>query len=290
MTRSGSEAERQALIRALIRTVREAYFEVFPTDTIEERLRFLPPNSFVAVTCSPSKGVDATLELCERLIDAGFRVVPHVAAKMVRDDAHLGEILRRIDALPIDCLFVPGGDATRPLGKFSTSFELLRAIAERGHKFREVGIAAHPEGHPAVDRETLLRELEKKQPYANYLVTQMCFDAQALGAWLTEIRRRGICLPAWLGLPGVGDRSSLLATSLRIGVGESLRFLRHHTQLAGRLLLEKSYRPDELLWELAPWLANPEMKVAGHHIYCFNQVEKSERWRQEFLAGLEGEP
>ena len=60
-----------------------AYMEIFPVPGIEERLGALQPNSHVAVTCSPTKGVDATIELSEKLIAQGFRVIPHIAAKCV---------------------------------------------------------------------------------------------------------------------------------------------------------------------------------------------------------------
>jgi methylenetetrahydrofolate reductase (NADPH) len=278
------EVERQALIR----TVTDAYMEVFPTDTILERLSVLPKNAWVAVTCSPAKGVDATLTLCEQVIAKGFRVVPHIAAKMVRDDKHLDEILRRIGDSPIESVFVPGGDAKEPAGKFTTAFQLLRAIHDRPHNFRLIGIGAHPEGHPSVADDVMLAELEKKAPLATYLVTQMCFDSKALGAWLEMIRARGITIPAWIGIPGEADRTSLLTTSLRIGVGNSLRYLKNHGNIALNLLKHKNYRPDEFLQELAPWIANPAMNVAGYHLYCFNQVQRCDEWRHSFIKELQG--
>jgi methylenetetrahydrofolate reductase (NADPH) len=278
----GSDAERQALLQ----TVEEAYMEIFPTPTIVSKLDVLEPNSYVAVTCSPSKGVDVTLDMVERLAKRGFKVVPHIAAKMVKDDAHLREILKRLDDLPIISIFVPGGDAEQPVGKFSTAFELLRAIAEVDHRFTEIGVAAHPEGHPAVSNEVLLEQLLKKQEVSNYMVTQMCFDASVLAAWLRDVRERGVTLPAWIGLPGASDRSTLVTTSLRIGVGNSVRYLQRHGRIAARLLRSKSYKPDQLLVDLAPYIADPAYRIEGHHIYCFNQVERAEQWRHEFLDSL----
>ncbi len=131
----------------LAHTVREAYMEVFPTDTIEAKLDVLEPGSYVAVTCSPTKGVDVTLDMSERLALRGFKVVPHVAAKMIRDRAHLREIIAHLNDLPIISIFVPGGDADAPLGIYDTALSLLRDIAEFDHKFTEIGVAAHPEGH-----------------------------------------------------------------------------------------------------------------------------------------------
>ena len=47
-------------------------------------------------------------------------------------------------------------------------------------------------------------------------------------------------------------------------------------------------RPDELLFDLARFLADPFYNIAGHHIYCFNQVVQTEQWRHEFLESLHG--
>jgi len=287
MTRSAvkqlaSDAERQALLKS----VEEAYMEIFPTPSIESKLDVLEPNSYVAVTCSPSKGVDVTLDIVERLAHRGFKVVPHIAAKMVKDDAHLREILKRLDDLPIISIFVPGGDSAQPIGRFSNAVELLRAIAEVDHKFTEIGVAGHPEGHPAVSNEVLLEHLLEKQEISNYMVTQMCFDADVLAAWLRDVREQGVTLPAWLGLPGVSDRRTLVTTSLRIGVGNSVRYLKNHGKIAARLLMSRTYRPDRLLADLAPYIADPAYRIAGHHIYCFNQVERTEQWRHEFLDSL----
>ena len=182
---------------------------------------------------------------------------------------------------------MPGGDAPKPLGTYSTALQLLRDIAGFDHRLQHIGVAAHPEGHPAVDSETLLAELLAKQAVATYLVTQMCFDAPALSAWLRMIRSRGIIMPAWIGLPGVFDRAALLAASMRIGVGASLRLLRDRGRLVRRLFGPKVYRPDAFLNELAPSLTEPGLAIAGFHLFCFNRVEQSEAWRREFFAGLQ---
>ena len=239
MIAPASEIERNVLVNDL----REAYMEIFPGKGIEEKLSVLEPNSCVAVTCSPTKGVDETLELSARLIEQGFRVTPHVAAKCVRDKAHLVGIMAELDRLGVESMFVPGGDRPTPLGQYSTALEVLKDIAEIDHGVKEIGIAAHPEGHPDVDDEVMLAELEKKQPYAQYLVTQMCFDADILGRWLIEIRKRGITLPVWIGLPGAIDRNHLIKTSFRIGVGDSLRFLRKKSAVAAELMKSAVYKP-----------------------------------------------
>lgn len=282
MNTARTDKERDVLINDL----REAYMEVFPATGIEEKLKVIEPNSHVAVTCSPTKGIDETLDLTERLVTQGFRITPHIAAKNVRDARHLGEIMTRLNRLGIESIFVPGGDRPKPAGEFHTALGLLRAISEFDHDIKEIGVAAHPEGHPDVADETLFEELEKKQQYAQYMVTQMCFDADALGSWLIDLRARGITLPVWVGLPGAIDRNRLIKASFRIGVGDSLRFLRKKSKVAAELMKSALYKPDELVLALAKYQAMPEAKIAGYHLFCFNQVESTEAWRNDAIEAL----
>jgi len=278
-----TKAERQGLVD----TVRKSYMEIFPTASIESKLDVLEPGSYVAVTCSPTKGVDETLAMSARLAERGFKVVPHVAARMVRDKAHLRDIIKRLDDSPIVSLFVPGGDADKPAGDYGKALDLLRDIADIDHKFIEIGIGAHPEGHPIASDAELMDQLAKKSEYASYIVTQMCFDADKIRSWLREIRDNGIKPEVWLGMPGAADRNSLIKTSLRIGVGDSVRYLKRQARNTARLMAAKEYRPDELLLQLAPTIADPDLNIAGHHIFCFNLVERAEAWRHDFIEGLD---
>jgi methylenetetrahydrofolate reductase (NADPH) len=119
------------------------------------------------------------------------------------------------------------------------------------------------------------------------MVTQMCFDADVLGQWLREMRSRGISLPLWVGLPGVIDRARLVRSALRIGVGDSLRYLRKKFGLAAQLMKSSNYRPDELVLNLAKYQADPTNLIAGYHLFCFNEVEATEKWRNESIEALQ---
>lgn len=278
-----NDTERDALISA----IRRSYMEIYPTATIEAKLDVLDPGSYVAITCSPTRGVDVTLAMSERLANRGFKVIPHVAARMVRDKSHLVDIVARINGAPIESLFVPAGDAEKPAGKYTKALDLLRDLSDVDHKFRDIGVAAHPEGHPHAGDDDLIEQLLSKQEYASYFVTQMCFDAQRIDEWLHEVRDRGIQMNAWIGMPGAADRNALIKTSLRIGVGDSVRFLRRQGKKAAQLMAASEYLPDKLQFDLAPTFANADLKVAGQHVFCFNQVEKAEQWRHDFVARLE---
>lgn len=270
----------------------QAYLEIIPTKTIVDRLIHLPRHSYVALTCSPVHGVGPTLDMVDELRalpeERQLKLVPHIAARVVRDKGHLREILARLDDARVESVFVPGGDADEPVGDYDCSLDLLRDIAEIGHEFEDVGIAAHPEGHPMIDDAELLRLLKEKQEYSTYLVTQMCFNPQALIKWLQEIRRAGVRLPAWLGLPGVVEIPRLIALSLRIGVGQSVKVLKKQKGLVRKMISARPYLPNDLLDGISLYLDDPELDIPGFHLFSFNNIERTERWRVETYEKLNG--
>jgi methylenetetrahydrofolate reductase (NADPH) len=270
----------------------QAYLKVIPTRTIVDRLIHLPRHSYLSITCSPVHGVGPTLDMVDELRalpeERQLKLVPHVAARVVRDKGHLREILARLDEARVESVFVPGGDGSEPDGDYDCALDLLWDMADIGHDFEDVGVAAHPEGHPLVDDVELLRLLKEKQAYANYLVTQMCFDPDVMISWLRTIRQAGVTLPAWLGLPGVAEIPKLIALSLKIGVGQSVKVLKKQKGLIRKMISTKPYQPDDLLAGLQPYLDDGELDIPGLHLFCFNNVERTERWRVDTMAKLNG--
>ncbi|MGH2513496.1 MAG: methylenetetrahydrofolate reductase [Candidatus Limnocylindrales bacterium] len=270
---------------ALASLVSAPRFELIPLKTVDAQSQFLPAGATVTVTASPAKGIEATVELSARLAERGFRVIPHLAARMVRDRAHLQTLLADIDAAGIRSVFVVGGDADEP-GDFPDGLSLLRAMAEIGHRLTDIGIPAYPQGHATIPDDRLLAALADKQPFATSMTTQLCFDPGAIRTWLAARRAAGIILPVYFGIPGVAELHKLIEISARIGVRDSRRFLAKNTALVGRILRPGGYRPDGLLADLAPLVLDPVADVRGLHLYTFNQVETTEEWRQAYLAGL----
>jgi methylenetetrahydrofolate reductase (NADPH) len=278
----------------LTRPEREALATILAAPTLElvplknaiAQAAFIPSGATVSVTASPSHTIEATVTLSEQLQGAGFRAVPHLSARMIRDRAHLGELLRRLEGAGVDRAFVVGGDAKEP-GDFPDGLSLLRAMAELGHPFVEVGIPCYPQGHPFIADGRLLEALQAKAGHAAYMTSQLCFDPLAIGAWLADRRAEGIRLPVYLGIPGVAEPQRLLAISARIGVADTHRFLAKNSRFVARLIRSGGfYRPDGLLEGIAPLAADPAMAVAGLHVYTFNAVAATERWRVRYLEGL----
>ena len=276
----------ETVAKRIRQDLQKSYMEIIPVPGIEDKLDSLPSDMYLAVTCSPTKGVDETLELSEKLIERGFKVTPHIASKCVSGEKHLETIIKKLDELGIESIFVPGGDRPEPMGDFNNALDLLKALKKLGHNLNKIGMAAHPEGHPDVSDEILMEALEEKKDLADFIVTQMCFDAEILNDWMKQIQKKGIELPGWVGLPGVIERGRLLKTSLRIGVGDSLRFLRKKSQVATELMKSSIYNPDDLVRDITEQIDINDSRLAGYHIYCFNQIESTEKWRTERISAL----
>ena len=81
------------------------------------------------------------------------------------------------------------------------------------------------------------------------------------------------------------QRAKLLRVSTRIGIGESMRFLRKHGDFVTRFFQPGGFSPDKLIKGLAPVIDDPGQKIAGFHIFTFNDLADTEAWRQKKLAG-----
>jgi methylenetetrahydrofolate reductase (NADPH) len=273
--------------RALITALERPRYEVLPVDGVTDQVRMHVPRGIkVTITASPSKGLDAMLEPVERLSAAGYAVTPHLSARLVRDPGHLEGLVRRLRSAGVNDLFVIAGDIREPAGHFEGAAALLSAMGELRERFAEVGISGYPESHHVISDETTIEAMFEKEPMATYIVSQICFEADVIATWVRRVRDRGTFLPIWIGVPGAVNNRKLLQISRRIGLGESARFLRAHGAWVRRLALARIYTPTSLVTELGPLIADPTARIAGFHIYTFNELERTEEWRRQLVAQL----
>ena len=287
--RAGPGAGLDAPAREAITAVLSApTFELIPLKNVHDQAAFLPAGATVSVTASPAKGIEATLDLAAALESKGLSAIPHLSARMIRDRAHLAEVLARLKAASIDRAFVVGGDAEDP-GEFLDGLSLLRSMAELGDAPSDIGVPCYPQGHAVIPQPALLQALRDKAAFASYMTTQLCFDAVAIRAFIAARRAEGIALPVKIGIPGVAEIPKLLSISARIGVKDTGRFLSKNVRFVSELVTSGGiYRPTGLLEKLAPVLADPAADVIDLHVYTFNQVESTEAWRGGYLAALQG--
>jgi methylenetetrahydrofolate reductase (NADPH) len=263
--------------RTLASVLSSAQFEVIPLRDAFDRAAVLPRGSCVTVTSSPTKGLEPTVALAERLAGAGYSVVPHLAARSVRDRSHLVEVVGRLEASGVRRAFVVAGDAEEP-GPYPEGLSLLRALDETGHPFDEVGVPGYPDGHPTIAAPALQRALLDKQPFASYVITQLCFDPASIVAWIRSARAAGLRLPVVLGIPGPADLVRVARIASRIGVADSARYVRKNRGLIGAVLRRTAFRPDRLLAGLTPTIEDPAADVRGIHLFTFNQVGEAADW------------
>ena len=272
--------------RTLVRLLEQARYEVLPTASTEDKvLAGVPRDVAVTVTASPSKGLEATLDLAERLTGHGYAVVPHLAARMVSGRTELTEIVARLTGKGITRIFVPGGDAD-PAGDYPDALSLLEDLAELGHPFAQVGITGDPEPHPTIHDDLTVQSMWDKRRYATHIVSNLTFDPAVIRDWVRRLRNRGVTMPLLLGIPGPVERTKLLGMATKIGVGESTRFLAKHKGTFARLAAPGGFTGERFLEKCAPALGEPGALVEGLHVFTFNQIAETEAWRQDLLSRL----
>ena len=255
-------------------------YEVLPFAKAQEQAAEASSPLRLTVTISPKHGIDRSLEVAERLRSLGHAVTLHIAARMVRGEEHLEEVLTRSAQAGIDDFLVIGGDAPDPLGPFTEAAPVLELIHRHELRPDRLGIGAYPEGHPLIPPADLEAALVRKAAVADYLVTQLCFDSAMLFRWLEGARARGIAQPAYVGVVGAVERRRLLEISTRIGVGPSLRFLRKQRGLT-TLFRSPAGTAARFYDDAAPAVTRGDHGLAGFHFFTFNDLLGTWRWYEE---------
>jgi methylenetetrahydrofolate reductase (NADPH) len=262
-------------------------YEVVPFKSTEQAVLTSVPTSIpLNVTVTEARGMEATLHLTERLVPHGYRVAPHLAARQLVDRRQVADVVDRLRAAGVRAVFVIGGDSPEPAGSFPDAYSLLQAMQEIGHPFEEIGIAGYPEGHPAAAPDTLDLALKRKAPVATRIITQICFDAAATSTWAARIAAFGVDLPVHVGVPGPVNRQKLVRISAGLGLGQSARFLRKQRGLLWRFLVPGGYHPTRLVKRLGGALARTTNNAQGLHVFTFNELTNTEKWRRELLSSL----
>ncbi len=285
-TPTGAEAA-AAEHRYRRRLVADLTFEIIPMPSATEAMEALPPGAPVAITCSPTRGIRATVALSTLLRATGHPVVPHLAARLITGPDEVRQLAGWLRAEGIERAFVIGGDGSEPAGPYPDAGSFLRALLDADPGLRSIGFAAYPDGHPKIPTPVLDQALLAKQQLLaeagmdGYAVTQMCFDPQTIDQWLQGRRRAGFGVGVHLGLAGVVDRARLLRLGSRFGVGQSLSFLRKNRSAVSTLLTSPSYAPDSLLVPMSPILE--VAGITGVHCFTFNQVAATAAWQHGLL-------
>ena len=252
---------------------------------VDACIGLLEPGTPVYISFPPGQTYHGTVALAARLARNGFRPVPHVAARRIADREALDDYLgRAAGEAGVDSALVIAGDSERASGAFESSLALLETGLFQRHGIVKIGVAGYPEGHPRIDAYALAAALTEKKRLACRsgielgIVTQFCFDAEAILAWVAKTKDHG--LPVRVGLAGPASLPRLLRFAAMCGIGNSVRALQSRPRAITRLMVEAG--PEIALRELAR-RAGPEL--SGAHFFCFGGLIRTARWLRAVREG-----
>ena len=268
------------------RLVRAMRYELIPLKSLDQAIADLPAGAPVSVTCSPAKGIATTQELTLKLKAAGHDAVPHFAARLVEGPEHAARLAEWVRTNGIREVFIIGGDAETP-PHYQYALPFMRDFLAANPGIETLGFGAYPDGHATISNDDLSSAIHEKQqlilehgvkPLAS---TQMCFDASTIRTWLKAERARGFTTPINLGLPGVVDRAKLMTMGMRLGIGQSMRYLSKNKSTITRMFAPGGYDPTKLLADLSGDAA--ELGITGIHSFTFNSTADTATWANAIL-------
>lgn len=269
----------------LARLVNNIGYEVMPFKTAEEKvLSYVPTEVPLTITATGGKGLEPTMDASISLHGKGYTVAPHIPARMVSGPEELDSIVSRLEKAGVDRIFIIAGDAEEPAGEFHDALDLLKTLKERGHHFENIGIGGYPEGHAFFPDENIDQALQDKAPYADRMLTQICFSPEVFIRWGERLKAEGIELPIYAGMPGPVSRQKLMRISASLGLGQSASFLKKQQNMFWKFFTPSGYKPTTLIRGLVQGLDAADTNITGFHIFTFNELEAVEQWRRELLA------
>ena len=288
--RKPAPAARPAAVAAF---VEDFSIEVMPKTAakIADFRGILPEGTRICLAHIDGTPMEEMLATARRLIDEGFAVMPHFAARGIATrDELAGRIAAYSDVGVRQALVLAGGIDT-PRGGFHEAMQLLETGLFDQAGFTHLHVAGHPEGNrdidPAGGEANVMAALARKDAFQREtdasmaIVTQFAFEAAPIIAWTKRMRAAGLTLPVHIGIAGPAKLQTMLRYAMTCGVGPSLRVLQCRAADLTKLMLP--FEPTELLAELAAHkAANPGFPVERVHFFPLGGIGAT----TDYLGGL----
>lgn len=256
-------------------------------DEIERLAGLVGPGKQVYLSTLPHVALDQQLETARIVRSLGLEPVPHVAVRyFAHRSALAGYLARVVREASVSRVLVIGGDLDTPRGEYHSSAQLIESgvLAECG--IQSIGVAGYPEGHPQIAPDVLETALAAKLEAARapgidiHVVTQFCFSAESIIAWVAELRQRWPDVPVKIGLAGPTKAKALLKYAMRCGVKAPLGGFGRKLAMASQLV--RAVAPDDLVEEIdAAALDQTGGGGLSAHLFSFGGVERTTRWALE---------
>jgi methylenetetrahydrofolate reductase (NADPH) len=255
----------------------------------------LPADSRVYLSAVPGQPPERLVEAASAVCSAGFRPVPHIAARRYSSAPALADTLARLagEAGTREVLVI-GGDQPAAAGPFTCALDVIDSGLLQARGIMDIGIAAYPDGHPHIAAATLDQALTAKLAATRrggltaHVVTQFCFDPVRIITFLQQLRAAGIDAPVRIGMAGPASITTLLRYAGRCGVAVSARGLARNPGLLRGLLTDAT--PGAILAAVAAANDGGALGSLAPHLFSFGGAVATARWAQAIAAGAETEP
>jgi methylenetetrahydrofolate reductase (NADPH) len=270
----------------IIALLRGYSIELNPSDakSLHAAADRLDPGTEVSLAWIPRSNPMDMIAPAASLKRAGHIPVPHVGARHLESAAQLQQLAGRLRDAGVDRILIIGGDRAQPAGPFDSSLAVMQTGVFQRIGITRMAVGGFPEGNPHIPQTILDEALEQKVSLARNeglrlsIITQFCFKAEPVIAWVRGVRARGIDVPIRVGLAGPATFLTLMRYAVRCGIGESLHVLKENPAFA-KILVERG--PESIIRGLAASIGEGDSRqlgIAGLHFYIFGGFRKTMDW------------
>ena len=267
--------------------------EVMPrtAEKVEDFKALLAPGTRVYIAHIEGTPIEDMVATAKRLSEDGFPVMPHFPARIIKDEATLGDWIARYQGeAGVDQALLLAGGVAEPHGDFHCSMHLMETGLFDKAGFKRLHVAGHPEGNKDIDPKGGMKNVEDalrwKQAFSERtdakmaLATQFAFDADPIIKWVDDLSAAGITLPVHIGIAGPAKLQTLIKFAIACGVGPSLKVLQKRAMDVSKLLLP--YEPTDVLTKLAAHKAkNPDFNIEQVHFFPLGGIKTNATWAIE---------
>lgn len=257
---------------------------------LEHARAVLPPSTRFTMAFVDSEDLTARMRTTQAVMQSGFVPVPVISARRLESEGMLRQYLAELRAAGTgERVVVVGGDPPQPRGPYADAASVIASGVLEQHGVREVSVAGHPGGHPAVSNDVLWQAIAAKIAVLEQrglragVITQFGFDAAQVLAWLADLRARGLTVPVRVGVPGPATVRTLLAGASNCDVSVSAPVAREY----GFSLDDRTgtAAPDRFIRALA---AGYDGRLHGEvklHFTTFSGIAATVKWISQFRHG-----
>ena len=267
--------------------------EVIPRSAakIESFSDLLPKSTRVYIAHIETEDITAMVATAKRLKDEGFTVMPHIPARMIKNQAMLNDWISMYqNEAGVDEALLLAGGLKKPLGNYDSSIQLIESGLFDKAGFKRLHVAGHPEGSKDIDPSGGIKnvtealswkqEFSKRTDASMAIATQFCFDAGVVKKWADSIKENGIDIPIHIGIAGPAKLQTLLKFSVECGIGASMKVLTKRAKDLTTLLLP--YKPTQILNELAEYkYKDLESNIEQVHFFPIGGIKQTVDWIED---------